>query len=235
MSPFPQTAVIEEFELFGYDERHDTVCQAFLEHQEPSDAPVPVLEGMDGLELLMQVNDILQRLCSLCVIGREQRFHPGMHLLRRAGGVPSHLVGEFLIVPNIEPGFTACGSACLQDPVNLLNQRLSQFVAGTVDDEVDATEMVCRLHNVIDVDTLIRNADGVRLKDEPGLFVGQTAALDVVGVIGEVDLGAVIDSPAYLSLLFFTKSLQQGALLGLPFPGKLSIGRDIPCLADIGK
>jgi len=97
--------------------------------------------------------------------------------------------------------------------VDLLDQRLGQFVAGTVDDEVDAAEMVRRLHNVINVDTLIRNADRIRLKDEAGLFVGQTAALDVVGVIGEVDLRAMIDTPAYFSLLFFTKSLQQGALL----------------------
>ena len=62
--------------------------------------------------------------------------------------------------------------------------------------------------------------------------MGQTAALDVVGVIGEVDLRAIVDTPADLSLLLFTKSLQQGALLGLPFPGKRSIGRDIPCLSD---
>lgn len=60
VSPFPETAVVKELEFFGDDERHDTVCQAFLEHQEPSNAPVPVLEGMDHLELLMQVNDIFQ-------------------------------------------------------------------------------------------------------------------------------------------------------------------------------
>ena len=183
VSPFPETAVVEEFEFFGDDERHDTVCKAFLEHQEPSYAPVPVLERMDCLELLMQVDDILQRLCGLGVIGRKQRFHPSMHLLRRARGVPSYLVGQFLIVPYIEPGFPAVGCACLQDPVDLLDQRLGQFVAGTVDDEVDAAEMVCRLDNVIDVDALAGNADGVRLKCEAGLFVGQTAALDVVGVI----------------------------------------------------
>lgn len=148
-----------------------------------------------------------------------------MHLLRRAGGVPSHLVGQFLVVPHIEPGFPAVGSASLQDPVDLLDQRLGQFVAGTVYDKVDAAEMVYRLDYVIDVDALIRNADRVRLKDETRLFVGQTASLDIVGIIGEVDLRAMIDTPANLSILFFTKSLEQGALLGLPFPGKRGIGK----------
>ena len=62
---------------------------------------------MDCLKLLVKVDDILKRLYGLGVIGRKQRLHPGMHLLRRAGGVPSHLVGEFLIISHIEPGFPA--------------------------------------------------------------------------------------------------------------------------------
>lgn len=60
MAPFPEPSVVEEFEIFGDDERHDSVCETLFEHHQPSHTTVPVLEGMNGLELLVKVDNVLQ-------------------------------------------------------------------------------------------------------------------------------------------------------------------------------
>ena len=45
--------------------------------------------------------------------------------------------------------------------------------------------MIRRFQNVVNPDSLIRNAYRIRLEDIPGLVVSQSAALNVVGIGGD--------------------------------------------------
>ena len=153
-----------------------------------------------------------------------------MDLVRWAGIHPSHLVRHFLVIAHIEPGSPAVRRAGFQDSMQLFNQVFGQLFIGLVNDQVDASEVVGRLHDIIDIHAFVRNADGVGLKDETRLLVCQPAPLDVVGIVGEVDLGTMIDSTSNLPILLFLKPSPQRRLLDLAFSGQGSIGRDTPSL-----
>ncbi len=60
MAPFAEAAVVEEFEFFGDDEGDDVAGKTFLEHHQAADAAVAVLEGMDALELAVEVDDVFK-------------------------------------------------------------------------------------------------------------------------------------------------------------------------------
>ena len=65
--------------------------------------------------------------------------------------------------------------------------------------------MVGGLDDVVHIDAFFRHTDGVCLEDVAGLFVGESASLDVVGVISEVDLCAMINASLQLHLLLFAE------------------------------
>ena len=79
-----------------------------------------------------------------------------------------------------------------------------------VNDVVDAAEVVGGLHNIVHVDAVFRDADRIGLKDVPGLLMGEPAALDVIGVIGQVNLRAVVDAAADFTLFFFSEPFEKG-------------------------
>ena len=60
--PLLQSAVIEPFYAVLNNKRHTIVFQAFLEHNQPTDTPVAVLEGVDALKPHMERKDILWRI-----------------------------------------------------------------------------------------------------------------------------------------------------------------------------
>ena len=91
----------------------------------------------------------------------------------------------------------------------MLDVILRQPLFRMVDDIVNTTEMVHRLHNIIHIDRIVSNANGVSLKDIACLVVGQTATLDMVGVIGQVDLRSMIDAAFQSGCFLFPKCLQQ--------------------------
>ena len=64
--------------------------------------------------------------------------------------------------------------------------------------------MVSCLNDIIYLNSLVSDTDGVSFEDIPRLVLGQAATLNVVGVIGKVDLDTVIDAslnPSVLLLL----------------------------------
>ena len=75
--------------------------------------------------------------------------------------------------------------------------------------QVYAAEVICRLQNIIHIDRFGFHADGVGLVDVPGLIVGQAAALDVVGVVGELDLHLVVDTALDSARFLRTEKFQQ--------------------------
>lgn len=101
-----------------------------------------------------------------------------------------------------------------------------------LDDAVDAPEVVGGLDNVVHVHCLVGDADGIGLKDVTRLVVGQPAALDMVGVVGKVNLDTVINAALDFAGLLLLERCQQWGCFRFPFSsGQLGIGRHIPCFA----
>ncbi len=85
--------------------------------------------------------------------------------------------------------------------MKLLNEYLGQSCISLFNDTIDTAEVVSSLNNIIHLNSVVCDADGVSLKDIPCLVVGQTATLDVVGVIGEIYLDTMIDTSLNPSIL----------------------------------
>lgn len=93
--------------------------------------------------------------------------------------------------------------------MQLLDEGLAEYVGGAVYDHINTLKMIGGFHNVIDLYRTVRHADRVRFKDKARLVVGQSAALDVIGVIGQIDLNSMIDSAMKLCCLFCPQYVQQ--------------------------
>ena len=69
VAPFVETAVVEELELFGDDEGDDVRREAFFQHHQSADAAIAVLEGVDALELAVEVDDVFEGFLCFAVVG----------------------------------------------------------------------------------------------------------------------------------------------------------------------
>lgn len=115
--------------------------------------------------------------------------------------------------------------------MNLLDKRLREFILCPIYNKVDATEVVGGLDDIVDIDTFICNADSICLEDIPGLLMCQATPLDMIGIIGKVYLGAMIDTAANLTFLLFTETFQQRSYLQFAFSWQRGIGRNVPGLS----
>ena len=79
-----------------------------------------------------------------------------------------------------------------------------------VNDVVYAAEVIGSLHDIINLHSFVRDADGVCLKDVSGLLVGQTAAFDMVRVVSQVKLRPVVYATLDMVILLLTKSRKKG-------------------------
>ena len=122
----------------------------------------------------------------------------------------THFIGQSLIVTHGKPSFTGIGRAGLEHKVQLLNERFCQFRSCLFNDTVETAEVVSRLNDIIHINSFVSNADGVCLEDIPCLIVGQAATLNVVGVIGEINLDTVINAAFDLAVLLLLERGQQG-------------------------
>ena len=84
-----------------------------------------------------------------------------------------------------------------------------------INDVVNAAKVVGGFYDVVHVDAVFRNANRVRLEDVSGLLVCEPATLNVVGVIGQVNLSTVVNAAADFTLFFFSESFEKGR--GFPF------------------
>ena len=66
-----------------------------------------------------------------------------MDLFRRAGSFPSYLVGKLLIVTDIKPIFPTVRCPGFQGVVQLFYERFREPFLSSVNDKIDATEVVC--------------------------------------------------------------------------------------------
>lgn len=78
--------------------------------------------------------------------------------------------------------------------MQLFDQSFADGLLGISDDHIDALEVIGCFDYIIYIDNTVLHANGVGFIDIPCLVMGQAAALNVIGVIGKVDLDFVIDS-----------------------------------------
>ena len=97
MSPFMESAVIEQLEFIGNDKRNNAVGQAFLKHNQAAHTPVAVLKRMNLLEAHMEIEDVFQYLFFAMVIIADKFFHLAMYFLGRAGFYTANFV-DFVFV-----------------------------------------------------------------------------------------------------------------------------------------
>ena len=62
MTPFVETSVIEHFQIICDDKGDDVISEAFLEHDEATNAPVAILERMNLLEADMEIKNVFEGL-----------------------------------------------------------------------------------------------------------------------------------------------------------------------------
>lgn len=77
--------------------------------------------------------------------------------------------------------------------------------------------MIGGFHDIIYVNRLVGDANGVCLKNILCLIVRKSASLDMIGIICHVNLNAVIYAAFYLAVLLFSQSLQQCTFFLLEF------------------
>lgn len=94
----------------------------------------------------------------------------------------ANFVRQLLIIADGEPVLAAVASACFQFPMKLLDKPLTERAIRLIDDHVDAAEVVRGFNDIIYIDSLIGDADGIGFKNEAHLIVGQKAPLDVIGL-----------------------------------------------------
>ena len=78
--------------------------------------------------------------------------------------------------------------------MQLFDQSFVDGLLSIPDDHINALEVIGRFDHIIHIDNAIFHANGIGFIDIPRLVMGQAAALNVVGVIGKVDLDFVIDA-----------------------------------------
>ena len=71
MTPFVETSVIEHFQIICDDKGDDVISEAFLEHDEATNAAIAILEGMNLLEAHMEIKKIFKRFLFDGVVFRE--------------------------------------------------------------------------------------------------------------------------------------------------------------------
>jgi hypothetical protein len=93
VSPLAQSAIIEELEVVGDDERHDVTGQTLLEHEQSPHSTVAVLERMDALESYVEVENLLQRFLLIVVIIADESLHLPVNLFGLTSVLSPNLVG----------------------------------------------------------------------------------------------------------------------------------------------
>lgn len=60
--PFMQAMIINHLQVILNNKRDNVVFEAFLEKDEPTDTPVTILKRMDTLKIMMECNDLFERM-----------------------------------------------------------------------------------------------------------------------------------------------------------------------------
>ena len=92
--------------------------------------------------------------------------------------------------------------------MKLFNELFRDGAFSLLDDEVYTPEVVIRLNDVIDIDWLFRNANGIGLEHIPNLIVSQLAAFDMVRGIGQIYLYLLVKTSRHTRCFLVLKTLE---------------------------
>ncbi len=93
--------------------------------------------------------------------------------------------------------------------------------------------MVRSLDYIININHIVADANRVSFKYLACLFLGQATTLNVVGVVGHINLRAVINSALQPHLLLLTQDVEQRSFdAPLSLCWRLRIAWNIPTLAN---
>ncbi len=229
-----QPAIVKHLHVVADNKGHNVVPQALLEQNQPPHTAVAVLKRMNAFEAHMKIQQFLKGLFLVRVVVNQQLLHGRGDLLGRRGLPAADLVGYPFVIAHGEPVQPRIAGAVFQREMQFLDEFFRQCVFCLRDDQVDALEMICRLDDIVHVHRSAGRADGVGLKDVARLVMGQAAALDVVGIIGQIDLHLVINPAGGFRRLLRPQNIQKrfrrvGMLIdAFRFFGVFG---DVPCLA----
>jgi len=102
-APLMQPAIVKQLHIVVDDERHNTVAQALLEHDKPSDTTVAILEWVDRLKADVEVDDLLKRFVLRRIVLGKQLLDLVCDLLRRSSFLATQLVWHPLVIAYGKP------------------------------------------------------------------------------------------------------------------------------------
>ena len=218
--PFFETAIIEHFMIVFNDERDDTEAEAFFKHDEPTDATVAVLKGVDSFKTVVKLKNIIEAQASFLFFGFitfEQFFNFHGDEFGLSGLNATDLIGVFFIIADAKPFLAAVFGAVFEDEMEFFEHVFRNGTIGVVDNVVKAAEMIGGFNDVVDFSVLelrvfggiFDEADGVGFKNVASLFFGQFRAFDAVGIISHEDLGLMIDAAVEVGLIFFFEDFKE--------------------------
>ena len=114
--------------------------------------------------------------------------------------------------------------------MQLFDQGFCQRTFCLINDQVNTSEMVYCLQNIIYVYRAVRCIDGISFKYIPGLVMCQSTAFHVVGIVCQLDLHFMIDTPGYSVFLLHDQS--SGQILRRFSPPRFSAGF-LCCIGNI--
>ena len=118
--------------------------------------------------------------------------------------------------------------------MQVLDEFLAELRFCAFDDLINTAEVIGGFDDIVHPHTFLGNANGVCFKNKARLLVGQTAALHVIRVIGQLYLHLMINSAVDPAALFLFKNIRQSLRRGLAFIapfGLLGVFGNVPGLA----
>ena len=93
--------------------------------------------------------------------------------------------------------------------MKLLDISFGEFAVSLFDNVIYGTKMISGFDNIIHINRFVSHPDRICFKNISCLIVCQTTSFDVVGVIGKVDLHAMVYAPFYLTIFLLAQHFKQ--------------------------
>ena len=194
------------------------MTEAFLEHQQASDATVAIFKGTDALEADMEIENLMEADIFPCLIVFKQLID-GCGDLGRWRSLAELGCGGSLAISGGN-GSVALMAAALaeQGGLQLLDESLCQRLHGVGENHIHAEEVIASLDNVVDLDGLFVGEDAVGLVQHLDLITGQPVAGHASVAVDHVDLQVFIEATVHSAVALFDKGFEKfGKLRGFLF------------------
>ena len=157
----------------------------------------------------MEIQNIFKILFLFSLIFFQQHFHFLSDFFRKCGSHPAYFIRHFFIISDSKPVFSGITGSTLQCQMKFFDQFFSQRRFCIVYHHINTPKMIRRFDHIIHIQHFIFYTDRVCFKNISGLIVRQTTALNMIGVVCQINLCFMINSSGILTCFLFLKNLQQ--------------------------